>query len=115
MRDPFDVFTSGTLRVTCQILHVEHLAKGTLVDLVTLEPCDRGVERVPAGTPLALGFGSEPQENTRVELESIMTHWEQGNALLEVEVADVAGGLRYEFSCGNEQLVLLVEAGPRSG
>jgi len=111
MRDPFSVFTSGKLSVVCQILHVEHLSKGTLVDLVTLEPCDRGLERVPAGTPLALGFGSEPQEDTRFELESIMSHWEQGGAMLDLQVDDVAGGLRYQFSYGNELLVLLVDGG----
>jgi hypothetical protein len=114
MRDPFSVFTSGGLRVACQILHVEHLDKGTLVDLVTLEPCTRGFERVPAGTPMALGFGCEPQEDTRLELETIMNHWERANALLDLEVDDVPGGLRYEFSCGDEQLVLLVEAGGRT-
>jgi hypothetical protein len=112
MRDPFGVFTSGRLNVVCQILHVEHLNKGTVVDLVTLEPCDRGEARVPAGFPLALGFGSEPDESTRFELESIMTHWEAGGSVLDLEVADVAGGLRYQFSCGDEQLVLLVETGP---
>lgn len=109
MKDPFKVWTSGRLHVVCQILHVEHLDNGTLVDLVTLEPCARGEARVPAGTPLALGFGSDPLEDSRAELESIMTHWETAGALLDLDVDDVPGGLRYHFSCGDEQLILLVE------
>ncbi|HEY8545547.1 MAG TPA: hypothetical protein VIL36_10885 [Acidimicrobiales bacterium] len=110
MRDPFGVWTSGRLQVVCQIIHVEHVDKGTVVDLVTLEPCDRGLERVPAGTPLSLGFGSEPATEAQLELEAIMTHWEQGGALLDLEVDDVPNGLRYQFRCGDEQLILLVDA-----
>jgi hypothetical protein len=109
VQDPFDVTTSGNLEVVCQIIHVEHLQQGTVVDLVTLEPCERGLERVPAGTPLALGFGSEPSGDARAELESIMTHWETGGALVSLQVEDVPGGLRYQFSNGNELLVLLVD------
>lgn len=97
--------------MTCQIIHVENLQNGTLVDLVTLEPCDRGLERIPAGTPLALAFGIERAAESRAQLEAIMTHWETGGAVLHVEVEDVPGGLRYEFSCGNEQLILLVDSG----
>ena len=111
MQDPFDVTTSGRLKVACQIIHVEHLHQGTIVDLVTLEACDRGLERVPAGTPLALGFGSEPTGDARAELESIMTHWETADAVVHLEVDDVPGGLRYQFSYGNELLVLLVDGG----
>jgi hypothetical protein len=91
-------------------MHVEHLRRGTVVDLVTLEPCDRGPERVPAGTPLSLGFGSEPMTDAQMELEAIMSHWEEGGALLDLEVDDVPEGLRYQFSCGDEQLILLVDA-----
>lgn len=109
MKDPFSVWTSGRLHVVCQILHVEHLDNGTLVDLVTLEPCARGETRVPAGTPLALGFGADPLAESRVELESIMTHWETAGALLDLDVEDVPGGLRYHFTSGDEQLILLVE------
>ena len=96
--------------MVCQIIHVEHLRRGTVVDLVTLEPCDRGLDRVPAGTPLSLGFGSEPMTDAQMELEAIMSHWEEGGALLDLEVDDVPEGLRYQFSCGDEQLVLLVDA-----
>lgn len=109
MKDPFGVWTSGRLRVVCQIIHVEHLRKGTVVDLVTLEPCDRGLERVPAGTPLSLGFGSEPMTDAQIELEAIMGHWEAGGSLLDLEVDDMPDGLRYQFSCGDEQLILLVD------
>ena len=96
--------------MVCQIIHVEHLRRGTVVDLVTLEPCARGLERVPAGTPLSLGFGSEPMTDAQMELEAIMSHWEEGGALLDLEVDDVPEGLRYQFSCGDEQLILLVDA-----
>jgi hypothetical protein len=109
MHDPFDVWTAGKLRVACQIIHVENMHNGTLVDLVTLEACDRGLERIPAGTPLSLAFGIERSAESRVQLESIMTYWEAGSAVLRVEVEDVPGGLRYEFSCGDEQLILLVD------
>lgn len=111
MQDPFDVWTAGRLRVACQIIHVENLPNGTLVDLVTLDPCTRGPESVPAGTPMALAFGIERSADSRAQLEAIMTHWETGGAVLNVEVEDVPGGLRYEFSCGNEQLILLVDPG----
>jgi len=109
VRDPFGVWTSGRLQVVCQIIHVEHLRKGTVVDLVTLEPCDRGLERVPAGTPLSLGFGAEPSTDAQLELEAIMSHWEAGGALLDLQVEDADDGLRYQFSCGDEQLILLVD------
>lgn len=72
---------------------------------------DRGLERIPAGTPLVCAFGIERAAENRAQLEGIMTHWETGGAVLHVEVEDVPGGLRYEFSCGNEQLILLVNSG----
>lgn len=112
MRDPLGVWTSGALDVACQIVRVEHLAHGTLVDLVTLEACDRGRERVPAGTPLALGFGSEPSEDTRTSLETVMSDWESSCALLHLRVDDVPLGLRYHFSSGDRFLTLLVQDRP---
>ena len=62
MRDPFSVFTSGGLRVACQILHVEHLDKGTLVDLVTLEPCAQCAGAVVLGrVPLVVYGTADPK------------------------------------------------------
>jgi hypothetical protein len=98
--------------VVCQIVRVEHLPHGTLVDIVTLEPCRRGTDRLPAGTPLALGFGSEPSEDTRSSLETVMTLWDTTGALLDLHVEEMPLGLRYHFSCGDRFLTLLVEDRP---
>ncbi len=113
MRDPLGVWTSGELEVVCQIVHIEHRPRGTLVDIVTLEPCLRGIDPLPAGTPLALGFGTDPTDAARADLESVMTVWEATCALLDLHVDDVPSGLRYHFTCGDRYLTLLVDDQPQ--
>jgi hypothetical protein len=100
--------------VACQIVHIEPLARGTVVDLVTLEPCDRGATRVPAGTPLTLAFGSGPAEETRSSLESAMTLWESTCTPLRLHVGDAPEGLRYHSVGGDRFLTLLVADRPGS-
>jgi hypothetical protein len=112
--DPFDVANSGPFHVTCQIMHVEPTDHGTTIDLVTIAPCRHGGNDVPPGTvfAFALGFGSERRENTREALEAVMLHWETAGSVLDVGVDEVPGGLRYQFTCDADELVLLVDGGP---
>jgi hypothetical protein len=112
VKDPFSVKTSGRLRVACQILHVDRLDHGTLIDLVTVEPCERGMEHLPAGTALSLGFDYEPLRDGRAELEAVVGKWESQGTVLDVEVRDAPTGICYQFSSGDNQLILLVEERP---
>jgi len=108
MRDPLMVATAGRLSVACQIIHVEHCPDRTWVDLVTLEPCDRQVYRLPAGAPLALGFDCPPGNDFQAELEAVMSYWEESGAVLDLTVVELPDGLSYRFSCGDEHLAVLV-------
>ncbi|MGH9211577.1 MAG: hypothetical protein ACRD2C_12970 [Acidimicrobiales bacterium] len=101
--------TSGRLQVACQILHLDRLDHGTLIDLVTLEPCERGDEPIPAGTTLSLGFDYEPLRDGQAELEAVVGRWERKGTVLEVKVHDAPTGICYQFSSGDNQLILLVE------
>jgi hypothetical protein len=109
VKDPFGVKTLGQLQVACQIMHVDRLEHGTLIDLVTLEPCERGVEHLPAGTPLSLGFDYEPLRDGQAELEAVVGRWEDKGTVLKVEAHDAPTGICYQFSSGENQLILLVE------
>jgi hypothetical protein len=97
------------MQVACQVIHVELQRGRTWVDLVTLEPCDRGRVRLPAGAPLALGFDSA-HGGFLTQLEAVMSHWESDGAVLDLEVDDARGGLSYQFSCGDEHLTVLVDS-----
>lgn len=112
MRDPLGVRSSGVLDVACQIVHMQHLAHGTLVDLVTLEPCDRGRARVPAGTPVTLAFGADPSDQARSSIESTMTLWDTTCTPLQLHVGNAPEGLRYHFTGGDRFLTVLVEDRP---
>lgn len=101
--------TVGQLQVACQILHLDRLDHGTLIDLVTVEPCERSGEHLPAGTTLSLGFDYEPLRDGQAELEAVVGRWERKGTVLDVEVHDAPTGICYQFSSGDNQLILLVE------
>jgi len=109
VKDPFSVRARGELKVACQILHLDRLDHGTLIDIVTIEPCERNGEHLPAGTALSLGFDYEPMRDGQAELESIVGNWESRGTVLQVEVHDAPTGICYQFSSGENQLILLVE------
>lgn len=112
MEDPFGVRTVGALRVTCQIIHVGRRDGATLIDLVTLAPCTRGETELPAGTPLTVGFVSRYTHEDRVALENVVGEWETRDAVLVLEVADLAGGICYQFTDREEQLLLVLDELP---
>lgn len=108
MEDPFGVRTVGALRVACQIIHIGHRDGATLIDLVTLEACIRGETELPAGSPLTLGFEARYQHDDRTALENVVGGWETSDAVLRLEVADLPGGICYQFTDGDEQLLLVL-------
>lgn len=115
MEDPFGVRAVGALQVTCQIIYVGHRDGATLIDLVTLAPCARGETELPAGTPFTVGFESRYEHEERMTLENVVGGWETNDAVLLLEVADLAGGICYQFTDGEEQLLLVLgdtPAGP---
>lgn len=109
VKDPFGVRTRGELQVACQILHLDKLENGTLIDLVTIEPCSRQGRHLPAGTALSLSFDYQPMRDGQAELEAIVGNWESNGTVLDVGVHDVPTGICYQFRSGENQLILLVE------
>jgi hypothetical protein len=99
------------LHTTCQVVHVERVGAGTVIDLVTLEDCLVGGQDVPAGAAVALGFDAVPLGAACQDLEAVMGYWEAIGALVDLEVVDVDAGraTRYRFSC-QDGLALLVQA-----
>jgi hypothetical protein len=110
VNDPLGVLSSGALDVACQIVHMEPSANGTLVDLVTLEPCDRdgGGASVPAGTPVTLAFGADRSDPARSSIESTMTLWDVACTIVHLQVGNAPEGLRYRFTGGERSLTVLV-------
>jgi hypothetical protein len=108
-----DLEASDTLklRTTCQIVHVERVGAGTVIDLVTLDDCRVGGQDVPAGAALALGFDAVPPGAPCQDLEAVMGYWEAIGALVDLEVVDVDAGraTRYRFSA-QDGLALLVQS-----
>lgn len=102
------------LRVACQILHIDEVADGTLIDLIALEPSEWDGHRVAAGTPFTLGFAAVKAE-AQSELEAMMRVWEDACAVLDVVVDEEPDGLRYEFISGHHQLVVTVDDPPNLG
>lgn len=98
------------LRATCQIVRVERQASGTLVDLVTLEPCRLGDRRVPPGTALALGFRPGPTADGAGQLATTAGRWEADGAVINMAVNDTSQGTRYRFTCPDDRMALLVDA-----
>jgi hypothetical protein len=98
------------LQAPCQIVRVEQVRAGTVVDLVTLGPCRVDGEVVPAGSPLALGFGLVPRGAACQELDAVMGYWEAIGAVVDLEVAESDQATRYRFDCRDDGLALLVQA-----
>lgn len=112
--NPFRQLRAGRVRFACQIVRLEHLTGGTLVDIVTLEPSRWGGQRVAAGTPFALGFATtDPREQE--QLDTTMGAWEEGCSVLEVTVEDGRDIQRYQFVSDLHQLVVTVEDPPEPG
>lgn len=109
MTDRFPAWALGGVHVACQVLRHESQLDGTVIDLMTLEPYMDGVEQVPAGTPVALRFGSRPLDDIR-KLDVIMSRWAQRGTVLRVTIDQAAGGLHFRFSA--DDLDLLVVAAP---
>jgi hypothetical protein len=97
----------GHLRVACQIVHLQQAEGGTLIDMITLEPSQGNGRRVDAGTPFALGFVGR-RSDAQSELEATMRAWEQGCVVLDLTVDEEPQGLRYEFTAGHHQFVVIV-------
>jgi hypothetical protein len=110
--DPFGVRTAGDLTVTCQIIHLGQRAGATLIDLVTLEPCDRGDEQIPAGTPLTVGFETNGAGRDCAALERVVRDWQASDAVLVLEVLGVTSGICYVFTDGIELLRLVLDELP---
>jgi hypothetical protein len=98
------------LRTTCQVLYVERVDGGTLIDLVTLDDCRVGSQAVPAGTVLALGFGPVPAGADCQDLDAVMGYWEAIGALVELEVVESGRVAHYRFACREDGLALLVQS-----
>jgi hypothetical protein len=106
--NPFRQKRAGRVRFACQIVHLEHLTGGTLIDLVTLEPSRWAGRHVAAGTPFALGFATTDAVE-QDQLDTTMGAWEEGCAVLEVTVEDGKDYQRYQFVSERHQLVVTVE------
>jgi hypothetical protein len=112
MQDPLGVATTGPLRVACQIIHMDRHDSSAVIDLVTLEPCLRGDDTLPAGTPLTLGFRAVRVGEEWTELGEMVEGWENRGDVLSLEVAKVARGIRYQFTDGKEELLLVLDERP---
>jgi hypothetical protein len=112
MQDPLGVGTTGPLRVACQIIRMDRHDNSAMIDLVTLEPCSRGGDSLPAGTPLTLGFRAVRVGDEWTDLEEMVEGWENRGDVLSLEVAKVARGIRYQFTDGKEELLLVLDERP---
>lgn len=110
MTDPFGAWSSGGVQVACQVVHLEGPVDGTVIDLVMLEPWRNGIEHLPAGTPLAIRFGTGAVVEDSRRLRAIMARWEQLCAVVTFTVEQAPGGLECRFSSGDLDLVVTVEA-----
>jgi hypothetical protein len=98
------------LQAPCQIVRVEQVGPGTMIDLITLRPCDVAGQAVPSGTPLALGFGPVPPGAACQDLEAVMGYWEAIGAVVDLEVVESPQATRYRFDCREDGLALLVQS-----
>lgn len=110
--DPFGVRTAGDLLVTCQIIYTSESGGATLIDLVTLEPCEHGGHALPAGSPMTLGFDTGDADEDRLALERVVGAWQQSDTVLILEVVGVPNGICYRFSDGVEVLRLVLDESP---
>jgi hypothetical protein len=98
----------GHIRVACQIVYLQQVDGGTLIDMVTLEPSRWDGRHVDAGTPFALGFAAS-HPGAQSELEGTMRTWEQACVVVDLMIDEEPQGLRYEFTTGHHQLVVQVD------
>ena len=98
------------LQAPCQIVRVERVGPGTVIDLVTLGRCTVAGEAVPSGTPLALGFGAAPPGASCQDLDAVMGYWEAIGAVVDLEVVVSVRATHYRFACRDDGLALLVQA-----
>lgn len=98
------------LQAPCQIVRVEQVGPGTMIDLITLGSCDVAGVAVPSGTPLALGFGPVPPGAACQDLEAVMGYWEAIGAVVDLEVVESPQATRYRFDCREDGLALLVQS-----
>ena len=110
VKDQLELRVTRRLRTTCQIVYVDRLDDGTLIDLVTLDGCRLGAQAVPAGTALALGFGPVPVGADCQDLDAVMGYWEAIGAVVELEVVETARVARYRFACPEDGLALVVQS-----
>lgn len=106
--NPFRQLRAGRVSFACQIVHLEHITGGTLVDLVTLEPSRWAGQRVAAGTPFTLGFATT-DAGEQEQLDTTMAAWAEGCSILEVTIEDGKDVQRYQFASERHQLVVTVE------
>lgn len=112
MQDPLSVSETGSLRTACQIIRIDRCDNAVMIDLVTLEPCSRGSQRWPAGMPLTLGFRALHLDDEWLELEQIVAGWERHGRVVVLEATKVARGIRYQFTDGDEELLLVLDERP---
>lgn len=113
MNDPFQVNVLGGLRVACQIIGISSRGSATLIDLVTLEPSQgQGDDELPAGSPLTVGFETIGLDEDRAALEGLVVGWEMEDTVVILDVANVAGGICYQFCDGEDHLLLLLHELP---
>lgn len=97
---------------TCQLVRFTDAAEHVLLDIVALESLVVRGTPVPRGTPLALSFvpGDDPVQHR--EMAALLDRWADQDGVLDLEVgvAHEIGGIRYVFTCEDEQLVLDVRA-----
>lgn len=97
---------------TCQLIWFTDAGDHVLLDIVALESLMVRSTPVPRGTPLALSFvpGDDPVQHR--EMTALFDRWADQNGVLDLEVgvAQAIGGVRYVFTCDDEQLVLDVRA-----
>lgn len=107
--NPFARIQEGHLRVACQIARVESVERGTLVDLITLEPAQWHDQTFEAGTPFALGFAAAASEQ-QDEFVAAMRALETACAVLDLIIDEVPDGLRYQFAGGDHHVEVTVDA-----
>ena len=112
MQDPLSVSRTGSLRTACQIIRIDRYDSAVMIDLVTLESCSRGSQRWPAGTPLTMAFRAVHLDDEWLELEEIVAGWESRGQVVVLEASQVANGIRYQFTDGDEELLLVLDERP---
>lgn len=110
MINPFESgVDGGCVRLACQIVHLDRMTGGTMVDLVAMEPFEWSGGRMESGTPLTLAFATVAPE-AQAELDATLRPWERDGDVLHLAIDELPAGLRYSFAAGGRQLVLTVDS-----